>query len=599
MKTKLNLLTVGILLSLAGAGFGQPVIITQPQSCTNVVGTSATFWVADTGTPPLAHQWQKLSGTWSDLAGRTGTNLYLTDVQTSHAGDYRVVVTNSDGATNSDVARLTILVPPKITPTVSLQHQAVHVGTAASFAVTATGTVPLAYQWWLDGQALPGQTSNILTFSAVQPADEGDYTVVVTNAVGAVTSEPARLWVVPPPSAFIRGDFTNGTFRYPYYYLMPTNYNPARSYPLFCFFHGACGDEITFTNGESSCLGTPSWPGYGNFAFTKVFASYRQQAREPAIVLWPTMRAGGAWDAAYVRQTTNLLDNFISRFNIDTNRIYVGGGSAGVRPAWDLMGLRPNFFAGAVLLAGGAGSTAASVIKSVPSWAVCAIDDEWWSVGTIQEFVLRLRQVGSNAIYTEYAQGGHLGGIAMAMYTPALVDWLLGQRRGVAPANQPLVSITSPTSQPLLPTGAANLNLAGTAAALGHDVTRVTWRNYANSAQGVASGTNLWSVTGIPLVANRTNVVAVVGTTTSWAPAFGGNTTFNDTLTVIQAPIRATLRLQGTNALLDWAGGGPPYRVQRATDLTVGDWTDFLPDATPPVTLLPDGQAGFHRIVGR
>jgi len=108
-------------------------------------------------------------------------------------------------------------------------------------------------------------------------------------------------------------------------------------------------------------------------------------------------------------------------------------------------------------------------------------------------------------------------------------------------------------------------------------------------------------VTNVPLVANKTNIVVVVGTTTSWAPAYRGNTTFNDALIVIQSPIQASLTLQATGALLNWTGGGPPYCVQRATDLAVGDWTDFLPDAMPPVTLpLPlAGEAGFHRIVGQ
>ncbi len=141
--------------------------------------------------------------------------------------------------------------------------------------------------------------------------------------------------------------------------------------------------------------------------------------------------------------------------------------------------------------------------------------------------------------------------------------------------------------------------LAGSAAALGQSVTGVFWTNFANNAKGVASGTNIWNVTNIPLVANRTNVVAVVATTTSWVPAYGGNTTFDDTLTVVCYPIRATLVLQGAEAILNWTGGGPPYRVQRATDLAVGDWTDYLTDTTPPVTLSLAGQAGFYRILGQ
>jgi hypothetical protein len=106
-------------------------------------------------------------------------------------------------------------------------------------------------------------------------------------------------------------------------------------------------------------------------------------------------------------------------------------------------------------------------------------------------------------------------------------------------------------------------------------------------------------VTGIPLQLNKTNVVAVVGTTTSWAPAYGGNTTFNDTLTVVCYPIRATLARQGPDAILNWTGGGSPYCVQFATNLAAGNWTDLLPNATPPVTLPLDGPIGFYRIVGQ
>ena len=46
-------------------------------------------------------------------------------------------------------------------------------------------------------------------------------------------------------------------------------------------------------------------------------------------------------------------------------------------------------------------------------------------------------------------------------------------------------------------------------------------------------------------------------------------------------------------------GGGPPFRIQRATDLIAADWTEFLPDATPPVILSVTGPCGFYRIVGQ
>jgi len=78
-----------------------------------------------------------------------------------------------------------------------------------------------------------------------------------------------------------------------------------------------------------------------------------------------------------------------------------------------------------------------------------------------------------------------------------------------------------------------------TAAALRRTITQVRWTTV-NKATGFATGKNAWAVTNIPLVANKTNLVIVTATTTSWAPAFGGNTTFNDTLTVVSMPAKTT-----------------------------------------------------------
>jgi hypothetical protein len=50
-----------------------------------------------------------------------------------------------------------------------------------------------SYQWYLGGVPVAGATSNVLTLAAVKFADEGNYTLVVTNNYGAVTSSVAPL----------------------------------------------------------------------------------------------------------------------------------------------------------------------------------------------------------------------------------------------------------------------------------------------------------------------------------------------------------------------------------------------------------------------
>lgn len=72
------------------------------------------------------------------------------------------------------------------------------VGSTVTFVVTAGGTPPLSYQWLFNGTNITGATSSSLTLTNVQPDQAGTYLVIVTNALGAVTSSNAVLAVVPP-----------------------------------------------------------------------------------------------------------------------------------------------------------------------------------------------------------------------------------------------------------------------------------------------------------------------------------------------------------------------------------------------------------------
>ncbi len=74
----------------------------------------------------------------------------------------------------------------------------------ASFAVTASGTLPLSYQWSLNGTNLLGDTSSTLTVSNVTPSNLGTYTVTVSDVFGSETNVSATLSMYP----FILTPFT-------------------------------------------------------------------------------------------------------------------------------------------------------------------------------------------------------------------------------------------------------------------------------------------------------------------------------------------------------------------------------------------------------
>jgi uncharacterized repeat protein (TIGR01451 family) len=172
-----------------------PSITLQPTNQTMVLGDNVTFQGGASGSSPLSYQW--FFGATA-LSGATTPSLGLLNIQTNQAGNYSFVVTNGAGAATSAVAQLTVLVPPTIAsqPT----NQTVTVGSTVSFQIMAGGSTPLSYQWWFNGTNAVGSNTNVFTMSNVQTAQAGNYTVLVTNATGSVTSSVASLAVGTAPA---------------------------------------------------------------------------------------------------------------------------------------------------------------------------------------------------------------------------------------------------------------------------------------------------------------------------------------------------------------------------------------------------------------
>ncbi|NDF01590.1 MAG: hypothetical protein EB034_25495, partial [Verrucomicrobia bacterium] len=110
---------------------------------------------------------------------------------TNQAGNYSVVVSNPFGTSTSSNALLTVRLPPFIVTQPAPTNQTVVVGSNATITVVAGGDPTLAYQWLLNGVPVLGANAATLVLNAVQLNQLGNYTVVVTNAYGTVTSAAA------------------------------------------------------------------------------------------------------------------------------------------------------------------------------------------------------------------------------------------------------------------------------------------------------------------------------------------------------------------------------------------------------------------------
>ena len=183
-----------------------PTISTQPVSQSLVAGNPAQFTVIAGGSTPLAYQWLKngaVLASGGTVTGSTTATLSLATVSSADAANYSVIVTNSSGSITSSIATLTVLSPPVIvTPPTSTSVSA---GSNVSFTVTASGTAPLSYQWLKNGVALAnggnvtGSTTPTLFLATLSTADAANYSVIVTNSSGSITSTIATLTVLLPP----------------------------------------------------------------------------------------------------------------------------------------------------------------------------------------------------------------------------------------------------------------------------------------------------------------------------------------------------------------------------------------------------------------
>ncbi|MGA2866903.1 MAG: immunoglobulin domain-containing protein [Verrucomicrobiota bacterium] len=109
------------------------------------------------------------------------------------AGDYHSLTIRGDGSP-------VILLPPA--------SQTVVFGKPARFQALVVGTPPLSCQWRKNGQNIAGATTTSYVLSSIQMNDRGSFTLVISNAVGVTTSQPAVLtpvgiapWITAQPAS--------------------------------------------------------------------------------------------------------------------------------------------------------------------------------------------------------------------------------------------------------------------------------------------------------------------------------------------------------------------------------------------------------------
>ena len=178
----------------------QELIIQQPASANVNQGSAFTNSVLVGGTPPFFYQW---CTNGVAIGGATNANLVINPVLASSASsNYTVVVTNSAyGAVTSSPAALSVNTVPAFSTADPITYTNVmtlfagtnvdgtnYLGSSPSFSVSATGKLPITYQWLTNGVAVGGATNTSFTFANCQWGSPTSFACIASNSLGTATN---------------------------------------------------------------------------------------------------------------------------------------------------------------------------------------------------------------------------------------------------------------------------------------------------------------------------------------------------------------------------------------------------------------------------
>jgi len=215
----------------------------------------------------------------------------------------------------------------------------------------------------------------------------------------------------------------------PYRLLCPRVAEPGTRYSLVVFLHGA-GERGT-DNETQLVHGVPQ------------FLAAENRTKYDYFLIAPQCPPGQRWVEADwgadshvqpkepsepARLTLELIGQAMRELPIDFQRVYLTGLSMGGFGVWDLLARRPDLFAAAAIVCGGADEATAESIRHIPQWVFHGAKDDAVKPERSRRMVAALRKAGGSPRYTEYPNVGHHSW-GNAYSDPELFDWLFAQRR--------------------------------------------------------------------------------------------------------------------------------------------------------------------------
>ncbi len=351
-----------------------------------------------------------------------------------------------------------------------LLHPQPQTGTAGGnvfFSVVASGTQPMTYQWRKDLVNISGATNASLTLTNVQPEDAGSYDVVVTNAAGSATSDPAELTIVLPQAPNL------APFR-------PSGWSDRI---VVTRTAGATTDDAVLSSTDSLFV---DW------------AIINSGLQDAAAGFQTDLYVDGALKGTWQQATALPPNTFTSITGYAIGML--AAGSHTVEIVTDSLGQVAEFdeadntYTKNIIVTNPPGYYSVNA-AAAPSSAGTVTGGGTFQRGT------SVTLIATAAAGFRFVDWTDEKGVASksSSYTFTVADDrdLVANFASTSSSPTPVVTITVPTSAPTYATIRSTINLEGTASS-GSGVNAVTWTN-SRGGGGKAIGTTSWSAIDIPL----------------------------------------------------------------------------------------------------
>lgn len=232
------------------------------------------------------------------------------------------------------------------------------------------------------------------------------------NTRAAETVEAPARGISPVTARAIEGG-SHEQWRYLLY--LPERYfqQPTEALPVLLFLHGssARGKDLEMLKR----YGPPS--------------RLKNEPNFPMAMVAPQL-PGGGWDPASVLA---LLDEVLSIYRFDADRVYLSGVSLGGQGSWDVAAKAPGRFAAFAPVCGYGDLSDAPRLTKLPIWAFHGALDDIVPLAPHQALVEAINRAGGAARLSIFENGDH-GNIIVPVFAREgqnrIYDWFLKHRRG-------------------------------------------------------------------------------------------------------------------------------------------------------------------------